>query len=75
MNYDYIFGAIVLILAGFLFVCNVYQRGYDKAQALCEQEKQELAIQYESEKNGILSQVYKKSPADRRKELERYVIY
>lgn len=75
MKTDYIFFAIILILSGFLLICGVYQRGYDKAQALCEQEKHELAVQYETEKNDILSQVYKKSPVERRKELERYVIY
>ena len=62
------------LLAIFLLLVGVYNKGYQTADNACKKEKLELIIKKEVEKDAILKKIREKSPVERRKDLARYVI-
>ena len=65
----------ICIISVLLAMAFVYHKGYSRAELECIQQKNDLIIQHEAEKNEIIAKIHKKSPVERRKELSRYVIY
>lgn len=67
-------GASIVVLACALVSFIAYNKGFNAAKTQCEAEKNELIQQKEQQKTIIVEKVRKKTPVERRKELEHYVI-
>lgn len=74
MVHKLVFGILSGIIAVLAAMAIAYDKGYEKAKLICEQEKNELIIKNEIEKSQIMAKIRQKSPVERRKDLSRYVI-
>lgn len=72
--YRYLAYIGVIAISAVLLYGYAYNKGYKTAENRYQKEKLELIIKKEREKDEIMAKIREKSPIERRKELNRYVI-